>query len=153
MPCAPSGAPLLGRDQGVVEDVAACQRYLDQPIVRYGHHDDLADGYEVLTELAVGYAGSAALNGCRWRGSVCELPLSEGAERVVVEALGPLPTGSFILCGGREAAVVERGAGWISEPVSVRDLDSLEIVAPGPATVAADGPRRTPQSRPLASGG
>jgi hypothetical protein len=153
MPCAPSGAPLLGRDQGVVEDVAACQRYLDQPIVRYGHHDDLADGYEVLTELAVGYAGSAALSGCRWRGSVCELPLSEGAERVVVEALGPLPTGSFILCGGREAAVVERGAGWISEPVSVRDLDSLEIVAPGPSTVAADGPRRTPQSRRLASGG
>ena len=85
-----------------------------------------------------------------------EPPLSEGAERVVVEALGPLPTGSFILCGGREAAVVERGTGWISQPVSVRDLDSLEIDAPGPGTVAPSlqtVPAADPQSRRSASGG
>jgi hypothetical protein len=133
--------------------------YLDQPIVWYWHHDDLADGHEVLAELAGCLRG---LGRTEWLpltrvsrtnarisvdeadanirvrifSRVCELPLPEGAERVVVEALGPLPTGSFSLCGGRETAVVERGAGWISEPVSVRDLDSLEIVAPGPATVA-----------------
>lgn len=158
----PAGLPVIWRSplaSGDILDDALISVYLDQPIVWYGHHDDLADGYEVLAELAGWLRG---LGRTEWLplarvsrtnarisvdeadanvrvrifSRVCELPLSEGAERVVVEALGPLPTGSFILCGGREAAVVERGAGWISEPVSVRDLDSLEIVAPGPGTVA-----------------
>jgi hypothetical protein len=97
-------------------DDALISVYLNQPIVWYAHHDDLADGYEVLAELAGWLCG---LGRTEW------LPLAR----------------------------VSRTNARISEPVSVRDLDSLELVAPGPSTVAADGPRRTPQSRRLASGG
>jgi hypothetical protein len=157
----PAGLPVMCRFPlagGDVLDDALISAYLDQPIVWYGHHDDLADGYEGLAELAhwlrtVGptewlplarMARTSARIAVEQAGTnirvrifsrVCELALPEGAERIVVEALGPLPAGNVILCGGREAAVAARGAGWVSEAVSVRALDSVEIV-PGPPSVA-----------------
>ena len=51
----PAGLPVICRFPLASDDVldnALISAYLDQPIVWYGHHDDLADGYEVLAELA-----------------------------------------------------------------------------------------------------
>jgi hypothetical protein len=51
----PAGLPVIWRSplaSGDILDDALISVYLDQPIVWYGRHDDLADGYEVLAELA-----------------------------------------------------------------------------------------------------
>lgn len=158
----PAGLPVISRfpfaGDDVLDDALICA-YLDQPIVWYGHHDDLADGYDVLAALADRLRGigptewlplaqvsrtnariavdhAAGDVRIRMFSRACRVALPEGAERLVIEAPGPVPSGRAILCGERVAAVVERGAGWVSEVVDVRGLGSLEIVASGPPTVA-----------------
>jgi len=51
----PSGAPVLGRHplrDARALDEATLDLYLDQPAILYGHHYDLADGYDVLARAA-----------------------------------------------------------------------------------------------------
>jgi hypothetical protein len=51
----PSGAPVLGRHKIAdlrSSDEVLLNLYLDQPAILYGHHVDVADGYDVLAEAA-----------------------------------------------------------------------------------------------------
>jgi hypothetical protein len=51
----PVGGPIVGRHRLVnasARDEMTLNLFLDQPVVLYGHHYDLADGYDVLAETA-----------------------------------------------------------------------------------------------------
>ena len=62
----PSGMPVLGRHKLAdprSSDEVLLNLYLDQPAILYGHHVDVADGYDVLAEAA---ARLGAVEGLTW---------------------------------------------------------------------------------------
>ena len=63
----PCGLPVIGR-HGLRDprsrEEAALNVYLDQPAIFYGHHADVADGYEVLADVA---SWSSTFDDVSWR--------------------------------------------------------------------------------------
>jgi hypothetical protein len=62
----PAGMPVLGRHKladPLSSDEVLLNLYLDQPAILYGHHVDVADGYEVLAEAA---ARLSSVEGLTW---------------------------------------------------------------------------------------
>jgi hypothetical protein len=130
------------------EEATICA-YLDQPVVWYGHHSDLADGYDVLADLAAWLHGFGdphwlplgeiartnyllridrrAGNGhVRLFSRRCELVVPEGVERIFVEAPASLRA--------------------TPEPIAVGELDSVTITAKGVTAqqVVQRRPKRAP---------
>jgi hypothetical protein len=140
----PAGLPVLLRHPFAAPHFSraeiALRAYLDQPLILYGHHDDLAEGLDVLADRAAsvnrlgdvrwGSMGELAANNVHWRleGDLLRLrPYSRqvsvevpaGAGRAVVE----LPWG-----GDRER--VETAVGGVSaagEPFEVGGASRLDL--------------------------
>jgi hypothetical protein len=136
----------------------ALRAYLDQPLILYGHHDDLAGGLDVLAERSAavnrlgpvrwGSLGSLAAANVRWRleGDLLRLrPYSRqfsvevppGAVRVLVEP----PWGSE-----GELVFSPAGAARADEPFAIAGSGSLDLSLHRTDAVAADAvpapPRR-----------
>jgi hypothetical protein len=149
----PIGLPVIGRigisDATRAREEATICAYLDQPVVWYGHHSDLADGYDVLADLAAWLhsfgdphwlpLGEIARTNYLLRidrragnGHVrlfsrrCELVVPEGVERIFVEAPASLRA--------------------TPEPIAVGELDSVTITAKGVTAqqVVQRRPKRAP---------
>lgn len=160
------GLPVLSRHPFAAANFSpaelALRAYLDQPLILYGHHDDLGDGYDLLAERATavnrlgdvrwGSLQAIASNSVSWRlegdllrlrphSRLLSIPVPAGATRAVVEPLWGV--------GGEvvEAPGADHPAG---EPFEIAAFDTLTVRlrrrnAVDVATVAA--PRR--RSRPL----
>lgn len=62
------GCPMLMRQTfGAGDDDVLLRAYLDQPLLIYGHHDDLAAGLDVLEEAAGRINGLGTVEWCRLR--------------------------------------------------------------------------------------
>jgi hypothetical protein len=128
----------------------ALRAYLDQPLILYGHHDDLRDGLELLAERALEIAG---LGDVRWA-SMGEISASNfssrkdgeqlrvrpysrrlsveipaGVSTLVVEPTGTREDESVLL-GGRRTG--------IGEPIPVAGLERVELTLESPAAVRPD---------------
>jgi hypothetical protein len=145
----------------------ALRAYLDQPLILYGHHEDLAEGLGVLAERAAAVnrlgavrwasMGALAASNVHWRleGDLLRLrPYSrqvsievpDGATRAVVEP----PWG---IAG--ERVETRGGASDAGEPFEIGDLKKLELRlrrpdAVTPAAIAAPPRRPWPLFRRLA---
>jgi hypothetical protein len=168
----PDGLPVLLRhplaDPHFTPGEVALRAYLDQPLILYGHHDDLADGLDLLAERS---AAVAQLGRVRWgslgavasasvytrrEGDLLRLrpysrhirvELPDGVERVTVETPWD-GRGETVEAPGR---VVPTG-----EPFAAGERGELELRLRRPDAVAPDHvappPRRPwPLARRLAS--
>lgn len=124
--------------------------FLDQPIIILGHHDDLVQGLDVLSEMT---EQINSLGEVRW-GSFSEITQSnflmrkeghtlrvklfsrrvlvkvpEGIDQVIVEK--PLShgkdEGETLICGDIQDSLTFSPSGWISNPIPVRSFDLLEL--------------------------
>jgi hypothetical protein len=169
------GLPLLLRHPLAQRSSAelVLRAFLDQPLVLYGHHDDLLDGPEALLD-AIGEVN--ALSPSRWcslgeiaatsfetrmRGTRlavrlltrrARLEIPAGVEELSVElpAAGPAPAGETLMLNGRELSP--------GEPAPVKPGSSVEIILSSLDAVDVAGvapPRRRPfaVARRLASEG
>jgi hypothetical protein len=112
-------------------DQVALRAFLDQPLVLYGHHDDLADGLDLLAQTAARVNG---LGGVRWA-SLSEIAGSNYASRLDDSVLRVRPYAHRMrlkLPEGAKSLLVERPrcpedslAGW-----SVGDSMSQPFDAP-----------------------
>jgi hypothetical protein len=145
----------------------ALRAYLDQPLILYGHHDDLAEGLDVLAERSVavnrlgtvrwGSLGAIAAANVSWRLEGDLLRLRPHSRRLSVQ----------VPAGARQAVVeppweadrelVEAPSGTVpaGEPFDLGDAGSLELALRGPDAVPPDAvaspPRRPwPLARRLA---
>ena len=148
----------------------AVRAYLDQPLVFYGHHEDLAEGLDVLAELATSVNG---LGEVRWT-SLGEIATSNWAARLDGELLRVRPythRARVALPETARAIAVERprdlGAGFaawsltgegafafdapVPCPPGEREVRLTPFVAIDPAAVPAPGPSVWPALRRAAT--
>ena len=135
----------------------ALRAYLDQPLILYGHHDDLAEGLGVLAERAAavnrlgsvrwGSMGALAAGNVHWRleGDLLRLrPYSRqvsieipaGATRAVVEPPWQAEGERFETCGRSGAAGL---------PFEIGDRKRLELQLRRPDAVAPEGMAAPPR--------
>jgi hypothetical protein len=146
---------------------AALRAYLDQPLILYGHHDDLADGLEVLAERSaavnrlgdVSWGSLAALAGgnVRWRLEGDLLRLRPYSRQISIEV--PPEARQVVVEPGWDPAgeIVSSPAGTApaGEPFAVAAGERLELRlrrldAASPDAVPAPSPRPWPLIRRLA---
>lgn len=145
----------------------ALRAYLDQPLVLYGHHDDLADGLDLLAERSAavnrlgevrwGSLGDLAAANLRWRLEGDLLRVRPYSRRLTVE----VPAGARQVvvepARGADAEVVETASGLVpaAEPFAVRGGETLDLRlrrrdAVSPQAVAPPPRRPWPLFRRLA---
>lgn len=144
--------------------------YLDQPLILYGHHGDLADGLDVLAERAAevnriggsvrwGSLGDIAAASCECRVEGSLLRLRPYARRIAIEP--PAGIAQVVVeppAGFATDELVSTGAGATvrtGEPFPLDGLRSLRLTLHARNAVAAEAipapPRRTwPLARRLA---
>jgi hypothetical protein len=126
----------------------ALRAYLDQPLILYGHHDDLRDGLDLLAERA---AEIESLGEIRWA-SMGEIAASnfssrEGGEQLRVRPHSrrlsvEIPAGVSTLVveptGTREDESVLSGGlrVGIGEPIPVSGKERVELVLQSPSAVS-----------------
>jgi len=143
-----SGLPILLRhpfaDPLFSPAEIALRAYLDQPLILYGHHDDLADGLDVLAERSAtvnrlgpvrwGSLESLAAANVRWRLEGDLLRLRPYSRRATIE----IPAGA-------ERAVVEPPWNAAGEQVrtpsgAVPAGEPFEVSGPGPLDLCLERP-------------
>jgi len=166
----PSGLPIMPRyrfNAPLVRDQTTLSIFLDQPVILYGHHDDVADGYAILSDLAAWLAtfgdvawmsldrisrrnvisrqtGSCLTVRAMSRRFVVEVP------RDAVEVVVEMPTYDNaelerVVCGRTTSRLAAAGTIASSEPLRVEPGARMEI------TLARHEPpvRRTAPGRSL----
>ncbi|HEU5252500.1 MAG TPA: hypothetical protein VFU16_04130 [Solirubrobacterales bacterium] len=117
----------------------ALRAYLDQPLVLYGHHDDLAEGLDILAERSAavnrlgpvrwGSLGAIAAANLRWRLEGDLLRLRPYSRRVTVE----VPAGARHVVveppwdAGGEVVEGPSGAVPVGEPFEVHTTGQLNL--------------------------
>jgi hypothetical protein len=147
--------------------------FLDQPLVVYGHHDDLAGGLDPFASLAGTINGFGPVRWERLAG-ICrsnfatrveagvlsvrawsrrlEVEVPAGVDAVGVELPGPdePPEWRHVTVGGERRELREHGSVWRADPVPVAP-GRVEIYVPDPAPVdPAAAPGRRTGAWPLA---
>jgi hypothetical protein len=138
----------------------ALRAYLDQPLILYGHHDDLAGGLDVLARRAgavdrlgpVHWAslGEIAATNVEWRlegdllrlrpyGRRIAIEVPDGATHAVVE----LPAGF----GPDELIHIPNGTAPVGEPFAIGGSSSLDLTLEAPNAIAPQAVP-TPPRRP-----
>ena len=163
----PEGCAVLSRIQfGSTETDIALRAYMDQPIVLYGHHDDLSGGLDLLAETA---ARVNRLGDVRWMGPE-ELALGNVALRRDGDALSVRPFARTIRVDVRSTSVTVEApcrdlAGWsvgsntevhpFGEPAAVgAGSHQIQLRSPGdadPTTVPAPRVAIWPRVRRVAA--
>lgn len=166
-----SGLPVLLRhpfaDAHFSPAEVALRAYLDQPLILYGHHDDLADGLGVLAERSAtvnrlgdvswGSLGALATANVSWRLEGDLLRLRPYSRQISIEV--PLEARQIVVEPGWDPAgeVVASPAGIVpaGQPFAVAAGERLELRlrrldAASPDAVAAPSPRPWPLIRRLA---
>ncbi len=126
----------------------ALRAYLDQPLILYGHHDDLRDGLDLLAERT---AEVESLGEIRWA-SMGEIAAANFSARQVGEQLlvrphsrrlsVEIPTGVSTLvvepAGTREDESVLSGGvrAGLGEPISVSGRERVELALESPNAVS-----------------
>lgn len=138
-----SGLPVLLRHPFSAAHFSAAEvalrAYLDQPLILYGHHDDLADGLEILAERA---AAVNRLGAVRW-GSLADLAIANARTRLEGDLLRVRPYSRrvcVVVPDGASRAVVEptwgasgesvetfAGSVPVGEPFDVAGLPALDL--------------------------
>jgi len=136
----------------------ALRAYLDQPLILYGHHDDLADGLDVLAERSAavnrlgavrwGSLESLAAANFRWRLEGDLLRLRPYSRQIAIE----VPAGACRVVveppwdADGELVDTPAGAVPIGEPFEISEGDSLDLRLRRPDAVALENvappPRR-----------
>jgi hypothetical protein len=150
----PAGLPVFARhhiDHAFLRDDALMSAYLDQPLVVYGHAEDLAEGYDVLAEIA---AWIREIGPTRWlslvdvartnllghfdaRSGTFHLRLlarrglaiaPTGARALSVEGPGCADDVGWVTCAGVAFPVHATPAGWRAEHVPCEGGRAVEVV-------------------------
>lgn len=145
------GVPILPRIPiGDADEEIVLRGFLDQPLVVYGHHDDVADGLDVLegTRRRID-----ALGNVRWcspqdiagsnymtrlegglmvvrllsRRAVVQVPPSVQTIRVETPAADVDPAQVVVRCEGMALPLEAAGAAWTCEPIAVEGNHPLSI--------------------------
>ena len=169
----PTGLPVISRHPlsggGHSPSEVVLRAYLDQPLILYGHQEDLADGLEILAERA---AEVSALGDAKW-GSLGEIAAAgfeqrregellrirpygrrlaidvpEGVSAVVVEPPPGSRAADSVVGAGRAAAF---GEPWPASPGQRLELQLRAADALSPAAVATPRRRLWPVARRVAA--
>jgi hypothetical protein len=169
----PTGLPVMLRHplggRGHSPDELVLRAYLDQPLILYGHQADLADGLDLLAELA---ADVGRLGPVSW-GSLAALAATNLERRREGECLRVRPYGRRVevdVPAGVSTLIVERPPGSVAddtvrgpaasvrfgEPLAVTPGERVELNlvaadAVSPASVSGPRPRAWPVARRIAA--
>ena len=145
------GLPLMPRvHMRQAREEMALRAFLEQPLVVYGHHQDLAEGLDELAHVA---AGVNSLGDVRWcslpgiarsnasvrregsvlairlfsRRAAVEVPSGIEALRIEVPALDLEPEAATVSGPGFDETLAPAGSWWASGPVPVQAGGSVEL--------------------------
>jgi hypothetical protein len=187
---APAGPPLAGWEAATLVaagtavvpripiaeavDAIPLRAFLDQPLVVYGHHEDLAGGLDRLGELA---GRVNALGDVSWQGmtGICrsnyatrdvdgelevrllsrrvelDVPAGAAAVRAAVPAPAERPQWGEVAVGGKRRELHEADAAWRADAVPVTGGQRVEVSIPHPSPLdPAAAPRRRTGAWPIA---